>query len=126
MASNTPADKLADSISKILEKYGEEITENVDEATTELAKAGAKALRQASKASFGDGPYSKSWTQNIEKTRLSTTGIIYSRIPGLPHLLENGHMLRNGKRWPGVKHIAPIEEQLVEEAEKKISEAIQK
>lgn len=126
MASSTPADKLAATISKILEEYGEEIIEEVGEATEQVAKAGVKALRQASAAKFGAGPYSKSWTQRTEKDRTTTTGIIYSRMPGLPHLLEMGHMLRNGKRWPGVEHIAPVEEQLVEEFEKKIEEAVSK
>lgn len=125
MAKGTPHDQLASAITKVLEEYAGEVTVGTKEAVKEVTKAGAKAVRQASKKAFGGtGEYAKSWTYKVETDRVGATGVIYSKKPGLPHLLENGHMLRNGRFWPGKPHISTIEEQIVEDFEKEVMKGL--
>lgn len=118
----TPLDKLDKAIMKILTDYADEISENADEVTVKMGRKGAAALRQESAADFGGtGRYAKGWTVQVDRHRLYTDVIIYNRTPGLPHLLEHGHLMRNGRRWtPPKQHIEPIEQKLVTEYEKEV------
>ena len=116
MAKSLPHDKLAKEIEKILAQYGDDIKANLDEITKEFAKKGAKAVSASAKQNFkGTGKYAQSETSQYESGRTSAQGIIYNKIPGLPHLLENGHAKRGGGRVSGRPHISPVEEQLVKE-----------
>lgn len=118
----TPLDKLDKAIMKILTDYADEISENADEVTVKMGRKGAAALRQESAADFGGtGRYARGWTVQVDRHRLYTDVIIYNRTPGLPHLLEHGHLMRNGRRWtPPKQHIEPIEQKLVTEYEKEV------
>lgn len=126
MAKKIPVDRLAAEIEKILTEYGDEVQENVDEATQRVAKAGAKAVRANANSTFdGTGKYAKGWKSKFETGRLSSQGIIYNGdLPGLPHLLEHGHANRNGGRTPGRPHIGPVEKQIIEDFEKAVKAAI--
>lgn len=120
----TPIDKLKTDISKILEEYQDEIADNLSEVTNKVAKKGALALQRESRAKFGgSGKYAKGWkVETTGKTRrqVSWSSVIYNETPGLPHLLENGHALRNGGRVAGRPHIEPIEEEIVKEYETEV------
>jgi len=125
MSKLTPIDRLQAEVSAILEEYGDEVAENLDEITKEVGKKGAKALRSSSKGSFGgSGKYARGWTYEVEESRLGTTVTLYNRTPGLPHLLENGHAKRGGGRVPGRSHIAPVEAELIESFEKEVTSKI--
>ena len=122
MSRLTSTDRLQAEVSAILEEYGDEVAENLDEITKEVGKKGAKALRSSSKGSFGgSGKYARGWTYEVEEGRLSTTVTLYNRTPGLPHLLENGHAKRGGGRVAGRSHIAPVEAELIESYEKEVA-----
>lgn len=124
--SATPIDKLDVAIQKILAEYSANITENVKEATKAVAKEGAKAVKANARGSFGGtGKYASGWASKYEDGRVSGTGFVYNRtVPGLPHLLENGHALRNGGRYGGIKHIAPVEKEIIDKFMKAVNEAI--
>lgn len=125
MSRLTPIDRLQADVNAILEEYGDEVAENLDEITREVGKKGAKALRSSSKGSFGgSGKYARGWTYEVEESRLGTTVTLYNRTPGLPHLLENGHAKRGGGRVPGRSHIAPVEAELIESYEKEVASKI--
>lgn len=115
-------EQLPDAIKAILDEYEGEITRNIPEITERVGKEGVKAVRNSAKAKFnGTGKYAKGWRTDIERKRLETNVTIYNaKLPGLPHLLENGHANRNGGRTPGRVHIAPVEEKLVKDFERKI------
>lgn len=113
MARKTPVDKLNDAIAKILKDYEGEIRENLAEVTVAVGKKGVTALRASSKQAYPKSQeYHKQWRYTVNNERLSTSVTIYNERPGLPHLLENGHLLRNGKRLAGKPHIAPVAEDL--------------
>lgn len=127
MAKKTPVDKLADAISGILDQYEGEVRDNLGEITTQIGKKGVQALRRASKDALktDSGKYARGWKTQVEKGRLGTTVIIYNEHPGLPHLLEYGHVSRNGTgrtygEVPGHEHIQPVAEELVRDFEREV------
>lgn len=122
MARKTPLDKFSDEIADILEGYSDEVMGSLEEAVKEVTKAGAKALRAESKRTFGGtGRYAKGWTSTVETGKRSAQGTIYNKdLPGLPHLLEYGHLNRDGTRTPGRVHIATIEQQIAREFEEEV------
>ena len=119
MAKVTP-DKLGAEIEKILSKYNDEINENIDAIRKKVAQKGVTALRNESRAKFGGtGKYAKGWTVTMVKYPNYTSAVIHNNLAGLPHLLEHGHALivggRAAGRVEGVEHIAPVEENLINE-----------
>lgn len=124
MATKTPIDKLGGAIADILDEYADQVNASVGEIAEKLAKKGTQTLRNVSKSEFkgGTGKYAKGW--KVEKTdwrrkQLEKSAVIYNEQSGLPHLLEYGHVTRNGTNRvfddvKGREHIAPVEEKLVE------------
>lgn len=123
MAKVTP-DKLGAEIDKILAKYGDEVEENIDAIRKKVAQKGAQALRNESKSKFNGTDYAKGWTVTEVKNPHYTSAVIHNKKPGLPHLLEYGHVLilggRTVGRVQGREHIAPVEQKLIEEFENEV------
>lgn len=116
-----PIDRLTAEVEKILEEYGENVQQNINDIVKKMPQKGAQTLRGQSGMFGGTGKYAKGWTSKAETGRLSAQGTIYNQaLPGLPHLLENGHANRNGGRTAGRVHIAPVEDALVKEFESKV------
>lgn len=113
-------------IAKILTKYGDEVAENIQKVTKEIARKGAKAVKQNAQTNFsGTGKYAAGWTSQVKEGRYSSQGIIYNRAkPGLPHLLEHGHAKRGGGRTNGKVHIAPVEQEVIKSFEEAIKKAL--
>lgn len=121
MARTVPVDRLAAEVEKILDEYGENVQQNLGDIVKAMSKKGAQTLRSQSRGTFKGNNYYKGWTSQAETGRLSAQGTIYNKdLPGLPHLLENGHANRNGGRTPGREHIKPVEEALIKEYEQKV------
>ena len=117
---------LTAEINKILKDYEDDVIRNVEEISKKIAQKGAKKLSAASKKAVGGtGKYAKGWGVTEEKTRLGSSAVIHHKtMPGLPHLLEHGHIaVVNGQRVGQAQphqHILPIEEELVSEFEKEV------
>lgn len=120
MAKGIPLDKLSRSIKEVLEEYGDEVVESMSEIVPEIAKKGKQALASASPKKTGR--YARGWRAEVEKGRLGTKAVIYGEKPTyrLAHLLEHGHLRRDGTRQPAQVHIAPVEDMIVEQFEKTI------
>lgn len=119
--AKTTIDKLQKDIQKILEEYGDDVKNKTEDAVKAVTKKGVKAMKSAS-GIFRGTKYASGWTSQIETNRYSTQGVIYNqKVPGLPHLLENGHANRGGGRTAGRVHIAPVEEELVKTFEKDLT-----
>lgn len=121
-SSKITAEALGTEIRKILEEYGEEVTDNLGDIVTSMTKKGVQALKSESAAAFGTvknrkKKYAKTWTTQMETGRLSKQGTIYNTQAGLPHLLEHGHAIVAGGRKvgdvAGRTHIAKVEKELV-------------
>ena len=121
-------DGLAEAIAGVLEEYQTEIERGTKEAVQKVAKAGVKALKDTSP---GSGGYAKGWTSTIQEGRLFSSATIHNKEkPGLVHLLEHGHVTRNGtgrtfNPTPAHVHVAPVEEALIADFEKAIVEVIE-
>ena len=134
MAKKVTLDNLDDAIKEILDEYGKEVSSNMALITKSVTQQGVKALKSESEATFGTSKtrkkkYAKTWTSQFQSGRVSSQGVIYNTQPGLPHLLEHGHVCRNGTGRtfgfvPGRVHIAKVESKLekifVQEVEKKL------
>lgn len=133
MARRTKAADLAIVIGKIVEDYGDSLTNNLTEVTKKVARAGASELRGVSRDKFGqsdrDKPYASGWGVTDTGTRLAPSATVWNRTnPGLVHLLEHGHAIRRGGRTVGVArafpHVQQVEEEMVREYEKEVVNAI--
>ena len=131
MANKTPIDKLNSAISGILNDYADEIGQNVGEIAVQMGKKGVQALKSKSRTALKThtGEYARGWKMQTNQGRLSTSVTIYNDHPGLPHLLEYGHAIRNGTgrvygEVQGREHIKPVADTLVETFEREVLEKL--
>ena len=113
-------------IGEILEGYTDEIAAEVSKAIPRIANETVNEIESlAPHRETNSKHYNQSWEVELQHpTRLETSAIIYSTQPGLPHLLEFGHALKNGGRTKAFPHIAVAEENAVKNFEKKVEEVI--
>lgn len=106
---------LEDQIFKYLNEFTENTEEGLKKDIKDVVNEGIKKLQQKSRKKTGK--YAKGWD---EKTINDTDIVIYNKKkPGLTHLLEKGHAKRGGGRVSEFTHIAPIEEWIIDELEKR-------
>lgn len=130
MAKKLTADMLGDAIKDILDGYANEVSANLGDITKEVTKKGVAALKTESRNTFGQvakrrKKYANTWTSRTETGRISAQGVIYNTQAGLPHLLEHGHVSRNGTgrsygQVAGREHIAKVENQLIENFQREL------
>ena len=124
------SDDLSRAVAKVLDEYEESVIETVKRVTNELAKEGLSKVKAASPVS-GKSPkrsaYRSGWSKKVITNRMGASAIIYNgKYPGLVHLLEKGHALRNGGRSAAYPHVEPVQDWMNDELQKRIKEAIQK
>lgn len=136
MAKKVRTVNLDSAIKEVLKEYGDEcytvlescVKEVADEAVTKL-----QAVKHFAPGRNPSGDYSKDWTQDTMPTaRLKTKTVVHNEDHyRLTHLLENGHVSRNGTgrtfgRVPAYPHIAPVndwaEKQLPKLVKERLSE----
>ena len=123
--------KLAESLQKILKKYGEDVTEVVRRSVKKTGNYARDRLKQVSPRNTHRQEderkrYASGWkASEYTWTALGAQVTVHNETkPGLAHLLENGHIMRNGLRSPKYPHIAPVEKEAQTELEKTIRTAI--
>lgn len=126
MAKKVTVNNLQDAIKDILDDYGDQVYENLEEITQRIGKKGVEAVRNSSKEALNGKVYASGWGMTVEKNRLYTSVIIHNKKQaGLAHLLEHGHVKANGTgrygQWSGVEHLLPVEEKLVDEFESEVA-----
>ena len=112
----------ATEIKRLLDEYGDEVMDVLEEEAQKVAKKAAKKLQETSPKQ--SGTYAKGWTNKYDKT--AKTAIVYNaKKPGVAHLLEHGFQGRSGVH-PAIVHIAPVEEaandEFVEAVERRLTQ----
>ena len=98
----------------------------MEESLNEVSKEAVTRLKANTRAKLGGtGKYAKGWSRQRDKSRIRVGYTIYNKIPGLPHLLEYSHALRNGGRSRPIEHIAPVAEWAAEEAIDRLYEKLE-
>lgn len=106
-------------IAKALSEYTNEVTEGLNEAKKDISKETAKTLKSTSPKNTGD--YAKGW----RASKVGTSYVVHNKTDyQLTHLLEKGHAKRGGGRVAGIPHIAPAEEQAINEYERRVEKVI--
>ena len=131
MARISP-DELAVELTKQLAIYTQEVQEAVANSVTALAKEGRAKVKSNSPKRTGE--YAKGWAVSSENKKGRQTARIYNKTNyQLTHLLENGHVVRNGTgrigagkktSVAGKPHIAPVNDWIQQEVVNVIEEAI--
>lgn len=127
---------LEKAINEILKEYGDDVYDVLNDAVNEVSDEGVRKLQSSNHfASDGHptGKYSGDWTsEDVPKGRLQKNRTIYNEEHyRLTHLLEKGHVSRNGTGRtfapvPAYPHIKPVEEWAIKELPKVVKEKITK
>ena len=117
--ANVRIGDLAAEISKVLKEFTTEVEDGLEQEKEKAAKDGAKTLRVTSPKKTGK--YAQGWRAKQD----GRTWIIYNATRGqITHLLEKGHAKRGGGRVPGRVHIAPVEEQVIDQFTRGVEKVI--
>lgn len=115
---------ISKDLSNILEDFSENVVEKTNEVIAKVAKDSVQKLKTAGNFNNRTGKYRKGWKSTPVNGKF---GVISQVIHNpkeyrLTHLLEYGHINRDGSRTKAYPHIKAIED----EAEKNILSEIEK
>lgn len=126
---------LTAAIKDILTKYGDDVYKVLDASIKDVAEASTEKLKGVHQwaNNVSGSAYSAAWAvQDVQKDRVRVNRVIYNNGHArLTHLLEKGHVSRNGtgrtfgkvKAYP---HIKPVEEWAVKELSQVVEERLNK
>lgn len=118
-------DGFADAVAEIIGDYADGVYATQSKAVTYSTN---QALRQVrSNSQQFSGKYAGGWKKQIERTNVTAEGVIYNNRPGLPHLLEKGHVKRGGHgRTEARPHVLPVQETVNKILMQKLEEGLSK
>lgn len=110
---------ISKEITNALRTYTREVTEGLEEAKVKVAKKAVKKLKSVSRERTGK--YAAGWARK----KIGSGQIIYNKNkPQITHLLEHGHILRDGGRAQAFPHIKPAETEAIKEFTKEVEKVI--
>lgn len=121
---NTTINNLDSAIEDILEDYSTNITDAVNEQTEKAAEQLRKDI--SADAPVKTGNQKKSWRVTKKKIAgLDLLAIVHSTDYRKVHLLENGHLTRNGvTRTKATRYVSKNEEKIIEQYQRDVATAI--
>lgn len=113
-------ENLASNITQALKDYNENIAEETKKIVNKLSKKAVDKIKQKSPVRTGD--YKKGWTSSKSyENRTEKRNTIHNKTDyQLTHLLEYGHVGRNGRRVRAIPHIKTVETEIIAEFENEI------
>lgn len=128
MVIKVKPEQLDEAIRGQLETYSAEITKNINENLKEVAETTAETLKKGGAYKERTGKYTPDWSVTARKAVSTTQCEQYSvhnrKHYQLTHLLEKGHVTRNGKRTRAFEHILPAEQAAEELAVEAVEKAV--
>ena len=115
---------VAVQMAQLLDEVNKDVEKSAKTNIQRIAKESVQKLKNTSPSKTGE--YASGWGM---KKQGDADVVVYNRTaPGLTHLLENGHVIRNKKgtygRAPAHKHIKPVEDWAIDELPRRIIEDI--
>ena len=114
MSFEISIDQLPDAISGVLSETSSAAINGLEKACKKTAPPVTRFLKDRSPKrttvvhGMKPGAYAGSWRNRINRERLSVSATVYNKkYYFLTHLLEDGHVNRNGTRTEGIPHIEP-------------------
>lgn len=127
MSGKVSFDGLAEAISQELKNYSDNVIEGIRKQTDKSMRE----LVKETKATAPVGHRKKHYRDSITSRVSNQSSFAYERqwyVRGsdyrLSHLLNNGHALRDGGRYPGTQFISKAEVSIVKEYEDAIKEVL--
>lgn len=116
--------ELAKELEKGINEYSQEVADEIKKATDVVAEEVVRELKSTSPVLTGS--YAKGWAKkNAYESKSSKRNTVYNKTDyQLTHLLEKGHVGRDGRRVKAIEHIRPIEEKAMADFEEKVRGAI--
>lgn len=135
--SSIKAEDLQKVVANLLEKYKEDIEEDVINVVDDITKKARDELKETSPRAHIEtkkynekhlNKYYKGWTIKLSKRKDGAYHkVIWNKTNyQLTHLLEFGHVTRNGSRTKAIPHIRPVEKKYNTEFVNKLKEEIRR
>jgi len=111
------------------QNYRADVTDVIQTAVTDTLQDGLRQIRQA--GDYRDrriNGYRQSFQIDMETTPVYVGGTLYADDKGyrLAHLLEYGHLTRNGRKTRAFPHWRPVDKRMTTEFERSVTEGIEK
>lgn len=121
---NTTIANLDEAIADVLEDYSTAIAEAVNEQTEKSSALLKKDI--SADAPVKTGKQRRSWRVTKEKVAgLDLLAVVHSTDYRKVHLLENGHLTRNGvTRTKAIRYVSKNEEKIIEQYQQDVANAI--
>jgi hypothetical protein len=115
------ADTLGATIAESLQEFSDEKTKEIKSILTDKSKELAENIKKDSPKKSGE--YSKGWTATKQyEDNLNISYVVHNKNkPQITHLLENGHMNRDGSRTESIPHIEPNCQKIESEIDESIA-----
>lgn len=121
MADKITIDQMANAIAQALDEYDQDAVDKTKAVIGELAAEAVANLKKDSPKRTGK--YAKDWARqtSYETTREKRDTVYNKKHYQLTHLLEHGHVKRNGTgRVKGIPHIGPENDRIQAELEARL------
>lgn len=108
----TGAASLEAAVKRLLRDYVDEVDESLKRDLRHAGEVAAIEVSKGAKSRFGGtGKYASGWDYSFSARGGVLTAVVHNTSqPSLTHLLEKGHMNRDGGWTPGHEHIEPAYE----------------
>ena len=117
------AEYLDEMIGSVLESYADEVMNAVNQTTDQAAKELRSAI--AKDAPVETGKQKRSWKITRERKGLENMAIVHSTDYRKVHLLENGHLTRDGvTRTKPLNYVGKNADKVLSEFPDRIAEAV--
>ena len=123
---------LSEEIQNQLKTFGTALNREINEGLKEVADKTAETLRQGGPYNERSGKYPRDWAVKLRSRSYSSVTMteeytVYNKKNyQLTHLLEKGHVSRNGSRVRPFEHIKPAEELAEQMAISEVNKAVRR